>query len=201
MSAPETTSKSVVILSGSPSANSKTAKIGDTVADWLNQRDINATHIKVRDFSPEALLRGDMGDASLKAALDLVATADGIVLATPTYKASFSGLLKAFLDLLPQHGLKDKVVMPLGTGGSLAHMLALDYGLRPVMQSMRPRLIVPSVFILDQHLRVEGTHLEIAAESQAYLTEILEEFEHALLNAALAPHSARSAKPALHAVR
>jgi FMN reductase len=197
--AADRTRKSVIILSGSPSATSKTAKIGDIVAGWLEERGFATTHIKVRDFSPAALLRGDYSDPELKAAIDLVAEADGVVLATPTYKASFSGLLKAFVDVLPQHGFKDKVVLPLGTGGSLAHVLALDYGFRPVMQSMRPRLIVPSVFMLEQDLHANGDTLEIAGNSKAYLHEILEEFEHALYSTAFA--SARTAAPPKAALR
>lgn len=191
------TPKSVVILSGSPSRTSKTAKVGDMVSEWLGRHDCDTTHVKVREFSPGALLAGDTEDRDLKTAIDLVAEADGIVLATPTYKASFSGLLKAFLDVLPQFGLRDKVVMPVGTGGSLAHMLALDYGLRPVMQSMRPRLIVPSVFILDQDLHADGATFEVDQRSKAYLMEILEEFKHALHGA---PGSAtRPPEPVLYA--
>ena len=181
--------KSVVILSGSPSPTSKTAKVGDFIADWLVRQDLAATHLRVRDISPAALLGCDMTDASLKAAVDAVAGADGIVLATPTFKASFSGLLKAFLDVLPQFGFRGKVVMPFGTGGSLAHVLSLDYGLRPVVQSMRPRLIAPSVFVLEQDIRTEGASLDIDPRSKGYLLEILEEFAQALAHApaAIAP--------------
>jgi FMN reductase len=59
-----------------------------------------------------------------------------VVVATPVYKAAYSGLLKVFLDVLPQTALKGKLVLPLATGGSPHHMLALDYALRPVLQSL-----------------------------------------------------------------
>jgi FMN reductase len=55
--------------------------------------------------------------------------------------------MKLFLDVLPQFGLAKKVVLPLATGGTLAHVLALDYGLRPVLQSMGARWVVPSFFV------------------------------------------------------
>lgn len=40
-----------------------------------------------------------------------------VILATPVYKAAYSGLLKTFLDLLPQGGLRDKVVLPIARNG------------------------------------------------------------------------------------
>ena len=67
------------------------------------------------------------------ASLAQVANAQLIVVATPVYKAAYSGLLKVFLDLLPQTALAGKTVLPLATGGSPHHMLALDCALRPVL--------------------------------------------------------------------
>ncbi len=56
-----------------------------------------------------------------------------MVIGTPVYKAAYSGLLKSLLDLLPQYALAGKTVLPLATGGSTAHVLAIDYALRPVL--------------------------------------------------------------------
>jgi FMN reductase len=100
----------------------------------------------------EALLRADPGDAVLREALALVAEADAIVVGTPVYKASFSGVLKVFLDLLPQDGLAGKLVLPVATGGSQSHMLALDYALRPVLASLAPRHILPSIYAASSQL-------------------------------------------------
>jgi len=72
------------------------------------------------------------------------------VVATPIYKAAYSGLLKIFLDVLPQFGLREKVVFPLATGGTVAHVLALDYALRPVLSSLDPVHVVSGLFILDK---------------------------------------------------
>ena len=78
-----------------------------------------------------------------------LAEADGLVIVTPTYKAAYSGLTKIFLDLLSQFALEDKAVLPIATGGSLAHMLALDYSMRAVLQSMKARHVVQSHFVPD----------------------------------------------------
>ena len=58
-------------------------------------------------------------------------------------------MLSVFLDLLPQTALKGKAVLPLATGGSPHHMLALDYALRPVLQSLGARHILPGVYATD----------------------------------------------------
>jgi FMN reductase len=76
--------------------------------------------------------------------------AAGVVLVTPVYNAAYSGVLKAFLDILPQFGLRGKVALPLAVGGTVAHMLVIDYALRPVLASMGTPYVVGGVFLLDR---------------------------------------------------
>lgn len=73
-----------------------------------------------------------------------------VVIASPVYKASYTGILKAFLDLLPQTGLKGKVTLPLFIGGTIAHLLSLDYTLKPLLSVLGSRNIVGGVFTIDQ---------------------------------------------------
>ncbi|KAI1690900.1 NADPH-dependent FMN reductase domain-containing protein [Ditylenchus destructor] len=75
-----------------------------------------------------------------------------VVIATPIYKAAYSGLLKIFLDLLPQDGLAGKSIWTLATGGSLAHLLALDYGLLPVLSALGARSHIDGVYAADAHI-------------------------------------------------
>jgi FMN reductase len=79
--------------------------------------------------------------------------AAGIVFVTPVYNAAYSGVLKAFLDVLPQFGLRGKVALPLAVGGTVAHMLVIDYAIRPVLASMGTPYIVGGVFLLDKWIR------------------------------------------------
>ena len=92
-----------------------------------------------------------------------MAEADIVVVATPVYKAAYSGVLKVFLDLLPQTALKGKTVLPLATGGSPHHMLALDYALRPVLQSLGAKNILPGIYATDAQVVVNpegGYHVD-----------------------------------------
>lgn len=170
----------VVAISGSPSAASKTALVAEHVLARLQGPTVCARHLRVRDLPPAALLQAATGDAAIAEAISLVDSADGIVVATPIYKAAYSGLFKAFLDLLPQFALAGKVILPCATGGSLAHVLALDYGLRPVLQSMGARHIVQSQFVPEGHMVLEDGALRITGPSQGPMDEAVHHFRCAL---------------------
>ena len=141
---------SVTVITGSATRPSRTLGLASVVTRRLEAEGFVVSVLHVRDLPPEALLHARFDDPAIKAAARLVEDADGIVVASPVYKAAYSGVLKSFLDLLPQFGLRGKTVLPLLTGGSIAHVLALDYGLRPVLQSLDPRLVVSGLFVLDK---------------------------------------------------
>ncbi|MER7012795.1 NADPH-dependent FMN reductase [Saccharopolyspora sp. NPDC000359] len=170
----------VLIITGSPSLTSKTELVGKHIAQRLSASDCDAEHLRLRTLPAAPLLGADTSNAEIADAVNRVAKADGIVLATPTFKAAYSGLLKTFLDLLPQYAFAGKVVLPLATGGSLAHVLALDYGLRPVVHSMGARQVVQSFFLLSSHLFVEEDRLSIDPASEGPLEGVLAQFQDAL---------------------
>ncbi|MYM22391.1 NADPH-dependent FMN reductase [Duganella sp. FT135W] len=143
---------SILLLGGSPAAPSSTGRLLEHVGDKLAALGHRHSKLNVRDLPAKALLHADFADLALKRAIEVVAEADAIVIATPIYKASYTGILKAFLDLLPQDGLKDKLVLPLATGGSQSHMLALDYALRPVLQALDARQVFTSIYATSQQL-------------------------------------------------
>jgi FMN reductase len=124
----------------------------DHVGDKLSALGHHHRKLQVRDLPATALLHGDCSDLAIKRALGAVAEAEAIVIATPIYKASYTGILKAFLDLLPQDGLAGKLVLPLATGGSQSHMLALDYALRPVLHALDARQVLTSIYATSQQL-------------------------------------------------
>ncbi|WP_296945313.1 NADPH-dependent FMN reductase [uncultured Massilia sp.] len=142
----------VLLLGGSPSAPSTTWRLLQLVGERLALPGHRTQALQVRELPAVALLRADLHDPALAHALAQVAQADAVVVGTPVYKASFSGILKTFLDLLPQDGLVGKLVLPLATGGSQSHMLALDYALRPVLASLAPRHVLPSIYATSAQL-------------------------------------------------
>jgi FMN reductase len=68
----------------------------------------------------------------LQSRLDAIASADAIVVSTPIYSASYSGLFKMLVDVLPQESLRGKPVLLAATGGTARHSLAIDHALRPL---------------------------------------------------------------------
>lgn len=139
----------LLALSGSPSPHSRTAVVADHVLRRLSHAGYDTAHLAVRELPAADLLSARRGEPEIRRALEAVAEADGIIVATPVYKASYTGLLKAFLDLLPQDGLAGKTVLPIATGGSLAHVLTLDYALRPVLAALGARHVTAGRFVLD----------------------------------------------------
>ena len=150
----------VLLIAGSPSETSRSAALLDATQQRLTLRGIQVERLQIRELSPQALLLADFNHPSIIRAVGLVARARALVIATPVYKAAYSGVLKVFLDLLPQTALKDKHVLPLATGGSAHHMLALDYALRPVLQSLAAKNILPGIYATDAQVTVlpEGGH-------------------------------------------
>ena len=151
---------STLLIAGSPSERSRSAALLDAVAQRLTVRGALVDRIHIRDLSPQALLLADAHHRSISQAVAQVAQARVLVVSTPVYKAAYSGVLKVFLDLLPQTALQGKTVLPLATGGSPHHMLALDYALRPVLQSLGPRHILPGIYASDAQITVtpEGAY-------------------------------------------
>ncbi len=140
---------SVLLIAGSPSERSRTTALLEAAGQRLERRGVRVERLRVRDLSPQALILADFGHRSISQATGQVAQAQVIVVATPVYKAAYSGVLKVFLDLLPQDALAGKTVLPLATGGSAHHMLALDYALRPVLQSLGARHILSGIFATE----------------------------------------------------
>jgi len=140
---------SVLLIAGSPTVPSRSSALLEAVAQRLAGRGARIERLAVRDLPAPALLQGDAEHPAIRQAADRVAQARAVVVATPVYKAAYSGVLKIFLDLLQQAALKGKTVLPLATGGSPHHMLALDYALRPVLQSLAARLILPGIYATD----------------------------------------------------
>lgn len=143
---------SILLLGGSPSLPSSSSRLLLHIGDRLAAQGHRYHRLHVRDLPPRALLHGDTNDAAVRRAIEAVSEAEAIIIATPVYKAAYSGILKAFLDLLPQEGLANKIVLPIATGGTQSHMLALDYGLRPVLQALSVGHVLTSIYATSQQL-------------------------------------------------
>lgn len=153
---------SVILLGGSPSPQSSCSRLLHHVGERLAVHGWRTTRLEVRELPGQSLLRMDAHDAQLACALALMTRADALVVATPVYKAAYTGMLELFLDLLPPDALRGKLVLPLATGVSQAHPLALEHALRPVLASKAPRAILPGIHATSDQIAwdsARGTRL------------------------------------------
>lgn len=160
---------SIAIITGSPSKNSRTSAVAQLVAKRLSRHAFRSHTIEVRELPSEALLHANFEDPAIVQATAAITQADGVVVASPVYKASYTGVLKTLLDLLPSGALKGKVVLPILTGGAFAHALALDYALRPVLQALDPKLVLGGLFLLDKWIARQDDGFSLEADAALHL--------------------------------
>ena len=127
----------IVIISGSPSALSRSERILYYLGDLAEEEGYDARHISVKDIDATDLLFANFNSPKIKEVAKTLEEADGVIVGSPVYKASYSGVLKALFDILPQDILQDKYVLPVMTGGSSSHLLALEYALKPLLATMK----------------------------------------------------------------
>ena len=144
-----------------------------------------------------AALLGRRRDPEVEAALAAVASTDILLAATPIYRATYSGLLKVFFDLLPSGALAGKVAVPIASGGSAGYLLAIDHGLRPLLASLGA-LVVPTGLYASPEPFADGTpdralreRIERAAAEAVALAE-----PAAAVAAVAAAPADRAARPA-----
>ncbi len=132
-------------LSGSPAATSKSRVLVEYALARLAARGARAELIDLATLPGDALL-GRGSDPAVAAALAAATRARIVLAGTPVYRATYSGLLKVFFDLLPQDSLLGKIGVPIVTGHDRGHSLAVDHGLRPLFASLGATVVASGVY-------------------------------------------------------
>ncbi|MFF1732821.1 FMN reductase [Streptomyces sp. NPDC058247] len=120
--------------------------------------DVDVTVVELRDLAVEIahnLVTGFPGPA-LRAALDAVAGADGLIAVSPVFSASYSGLFKSFFDVLDKDALTGKPVLVGATGGTPRHSLVLEHAMRPLFAYLRAVVVPTAVYAASQDWGAEG---------------------------------------------
>jgi FMN reductase len=119
----------------------------------LERQDVGSSRLIDLAQLPADALLGRRKDQDVSDAIHSVITAGIIVVSTPIYRATYSGLLKVFFDLLPPDALIGKVAIPIATGGGPSHLLAVDHGLRPLLASVGALVVATGVYGTDAQFR------------------------------------------------
>lgn len=145
----------VVTISGSPSEYSRSDRVLKYLCHLLEGAGLSTTQVSVRHIKPEDLVYARYDSPAIEHIALSIKNARGLIIGSPVYKASYSGVLKALLDLLPQEALKDTPTLPIMVGGSMAHLLAIDFALKPVLSTLKAQNL-QGVYLLDQHIDREN---------------------------------------------
>lgn len=170
--------RTITLVSAGLGMPSSTRLLGDrlvesTVAVLREAgEEVDVQVVEVRSFAKaavDALLNG-FPSAKLREALDQVIHADGLVVVTPTFQGSYSGMFKTFMDLIEEGDLAGVPVILAATGGTERHQLVLDYALRPLFSYLRATPTATSVYAagsdfgagaagLDRRIQAAGREL------------------------------------------
>ncbi|MBW8729751.1 MAG: NAD(P)H-dependent oxidoreductase [Terrabacter sp.] len=116
--------------------------VGEVVVEVVDVRDVAhdlTNHVLTGFASPDLQVR-----------LDAITEADAVVVATPVYAASYSGLFKMLIDVLPKDALRDTPVLLGATGGTARHSLAIDHALRPLFAHLGALVAPVAVFAASE---------------------------------------------------
>ena len=142
----------IAVITGNPKPASRTHTVALTVAEALAKELPGAETRPVIDLARHAPRLFDWADEELTRLTAQVAAADVAVFASPTYKASYTGLLKAFLDRYGNNGLAGVTAVPVMTGGWPGHLLAVEVHLRPVLVELGATVPARGLYVTEPEL-------------------------------------------------
>jgi FMN reductase len=165
----------LVVVSAGLSVPSSTRLLADRLAAAVTRRTpADVEVVELRGLAVEIAHNFTNGFAGpdLAAAQSAVARADGLIVVTPVFSASYSGLFKAFFDVLDKDALAGKPVLIAATGGTARHSLVLDHALRPLFSYLRAVVVPTGVYAASEDWGAEGLdgRIERAAGELAALT-------------------------------
>ncbi|MGD1860202.1 MAG: NADPH-dependent FMN reductase [Leptolyngbyaceae cyanobacterium] len=167
----------ILAIAGSPSQSSRSSAVLDYSKSILEAHGLQVETFTIRDIKPEDLVFANFASQELKQFINLVESAKGIMIATPIYKATYTGVLKALLDLLPQYAFAGKTLFPIATGGTITHLLSIEYSMKPLFTVLGATRIQRGIFIVDSQMqRLEAGGIQLDADIETRLRESLLEF-------------------------
>ena len=149
----------LVVVSAGLSVPSSTRLLGDRLAAAVGRQiPVDTEVVELRDLAVEIAHNFTNGfpGRKLSAALDAVTEADGMIVVTPVFSASYSGLFKSFFDVLDKDALVGKPVLIAATGGTARHSLVLEHALRPLFAYLRAVVVPTGVYAASEDWGAEG---------------------------------------------
>ncbi|WP_118082518.1 CE1759 family FMN reductase [Streptomyces sp. CC0208] len=149
----------LVVVSAGLSVPSSTRLLGDRLAAAVGRAaEVDTQVVELRELAVEIAQNFTNGfpGRALAAAQEAVAAADGLIVVTPVFSASYSGLFKSFFDVLDPEALAGKPVLIAATGGSARHSLVLEHALRPLFAYLKAVVVPTGVYAASEDWGAEG---------------------------------------------
>ena len=143
----------VVAVAGGLQLLSKSAALSKHLLDLIaDEIPCQRRMVEIGAIAPQ--LAGSVWRSQLPVAVEqalaAVEQADVLVVVTPVFRGSYTGLFKHFFDFIDQDALIDKPVLLAATGGSERHALVIDHQLRPLFSFFQARTLPLGVYATDQ---------------------------------------------------
>lgn len=141
------------IVVGNPKPQSRTLAVaravGGAAAAAAGVDAEDAVEVDLATLGPQLF---DWSAPEVKDAVDRIAATTLLVVASPTYKATYTGLLKAFLDWYGTTGLSGVTAVPVMVGAGAAHALAVEVHLRPVLVEIGATVPTRGLYVTEDRL-------------------------------------------------
>ncbi|MGW2581014.1 CE1759 family FMN reductase [Streptomyces virginiae] len=150
--------KLLVVTAGLSSPSSTRLLADRLTAATLDHLDAEPVVLELREQATRIAKHLVTGfpPTELAAALDAVATADGLIAVTPVFAASYSGLFKSFFDLIDKDALTGTPVLIGATGGTARHSLVTEHAMRPLFTHLRAPVVPTAVYAASEDWGEEG---------------------------------------------
>jgi len=166
----------VGVVVGNPKSRSRTLEVGRRVAlaaaACVGLDDPELLVVDLAELGPELF---DFSSTDVRGAVEAVSGCSLLVVASPTYKASYTGLLKSFLDWFATDGLDGVTTVPVMVGAGATHALAVEVHLRPALVEIGATMPTRGLYVVEADLpRLDDVIGEWAREAAPRLRRSLE---------------------------
>lgn len=140
----------IVAVIGNPNPGGRTTRVAEAVSSAVSAATGAASEtIELAEIGPHLFEWGNDDVAALTAK---VAAADVVITACPTYKATYTGLLKAFLDSFGNDGLAGCRAVPVMVGAAPQHALAPEVYLRPLLVELGASVPSRGLYVMESEI-------------------------------------------------
>jgi FMN reductase len=171
----------VTVVVGNPKPKSRTRRVAECLVEKLLAP--GSYELEVIDLADHSAELFEWPSESMARLNAVVAESDLIVVATPTYKATYTGLLKAFLDRYPHNGLRGVTAIPVMTGADLSHSMGPSVNLAPLLTELGATVPTRGFYFVASQMDHLDEIVQTAADEYAAIFGILQSFTTRALEA------------------